>query len=58
MPILVFTIPVVAVVLLALGGRRLSGSCGGVGPDGSCGRCGKSAAARVAEGRNGEGCPS
>jgi len=32
---------VLAIVLLALGGRRLSGSCGGMNPDGSCQRCGK-----------------
>ena len=44
LPILVFTVPVLAIVLLALGGRRLSGSCGGVGPDGSCKRCGRTAA--------------
>ena len=41
LPILVFSVPVLAVVLLALGGRRLSGSCGGMNPDGSCQRCGK-----------------
>jgi len=41
-PILVFTIPVIAIVLLALLGRRLSGSCGGSG-DGSCSRCGRPA---------------
>jgi hypothetical protein len=41
LPILVFTVPVLAIVLLALGGRRLSGSCGGMNPDGSCQRCGK-----------------
>jgi hypothetical protein len=44
-PIVVFTVPVLAIVALALAGRRLSGSCGGVGPDGSCQRCGKTAAA-------------
>jgi hypothetical protein len=43
LPILVFSVPVLAVVVLALSGRRLSGSCGGVGPDGSCSRCGKPA---------------
>jgi hypothetical protein len=43
LPILVFTVPVLAIVLLAVGGRRLSGSCGGMSPDGSCQRCGKSA---------------
>ena len=42
LPIVVLTVPVLAVVALAtLFGRRLSGSCGGVGPDGSCTRCGK-----------------
>ncbi|MFN7591326.1 MAG: hypothetical protein ACK501_19900 [Planctomycetota bacterium] len=41
LPILVFTVPVLAIVFLALGGRRLSGSCGGMNPDGSCQRCGK-----------------
>jgi hypothetical protein len=30
-------------VLLAVGGRKLSGSCGGMNPDGSCQRCGKQA---------------
>jgi hypothetical protein len=43
LPILVITIPVLAIVLLAVGGRRLSGSCGGMNPDGSCQRCGKTA---------------
>jgi hypothetical protein len=41
LPILVFSVPVLAVVLLAMGGRRLSGSCGGMNKDGSCQRCGK-----------------
>ncbi|MFO1031833.1 MAG: hypothetical protein U1F60_12190 [Planctomycetota bacterium] len=41
LPILVFSVPVLAIVLLALGGRRLSGSCGGMNKDGSCQRCGK-----------------
>jgi hypothetical protein len=41
LPILVITIPVLAIVLLAVAGRRLSGSCGGMSPDGSCQRCGK-----------------
>ena len=41
LPILVLTLPVLAIVLLAVyGGRRLSGSCGASGPDGKCGRCG------------------
>jgi hypothetical protein len=45
LPILVFLVPVLAVVALALlFGRRLGGSCGGVGPDGTCVRCGKPAA--------------
>ena len=45
LPILVLLVPVLAVVALALFfGRRLSGSCGGVGPDGTCARCGKPAA--------------
>ena len=43
LPILVITVPVLAIVLLAVGGRRLSGSCGGMSPDGSCQRCGKAA---------------
>lgn len=43
LPILVCTVPVLAIVFLALGGRRLSGSCGGTNPDGSCQRCGKDA---------------
>jgi len=41
LPIVVFTVPVLAIVFLALGGKRLSGSCGGMSPDGSCQRCGK-----------------
>ncbi|MCA8948322.1 MAG: hypothetical protein KDE27_02400 [Planctomycetes bacterium] len=41
LPVLVFTVPILAVVFLALGGRRLSGSCGGVSADGSCSRCGR-----------------
>jgi len=41
LPILVITVPVLAIVFLALAGRRLSGSCGGMSPDGSCQRCGK-----------------
>lgn len=44
-PILVFAVPVLAVVGLALvSGKKLRGSCGGVAPDGSCSRCGKPAA--------------
>jgi len=42
--ILVFTLPVLAIVGLAIFfNRRLSGSCGGVGPDGACTKCGKRA---------------
>jgi hypothetical protein len=42
LPILVLTVPVLAIVVLALAfGRRLGGSCGGVGADGRCTRCGK-----------------
>ncbi len=44
LPVLVFSVPVLAIVLLAMSGRGLKGSCGGVGPDGSCSRCGKTAA--------------
>ena len=45
LPILVFLLPVLAVVALALFfGRRLRGSCGAVGQDGTCVRCGKPAA--------------
>jgi hypothetical protein len=43
LPILVLTVPVLAIVALALAGRRLSGSCGGMSADGSCQRCGKGA---------------
>ncbi|MBX3462292.1 MAG: hypothetical protein KF830_03920 [Planctomycetes bacterium] len=43
LPLIVFSVPVLAIVLFALAGRRLSGSCGGVGADGSCSRCGKPA---------------
>ena len=44
LPILVLSVPVLAVVVLALAfGRRLSGSCGGVGADGNCARCGRPA---------------
>jgi len=43
LPILVFSIPVMAIVLLALSGRRLSGSCGGMNKDGNCNRCGRTA---------------
>ena len=45
LPILVFLVPVLAVVALALFFvLRLRGSCGGVGQDGRCVRCGKPAA--------------
>ncbi len=45
LPILLFLVPVLAVVLLATKfGRQLKGSCGGVGADGRCTRCGKPAA--------------
>jgi hypothetical protein len=50
LPILVFTVPVLAIVLLAVGGRRLSGSCGGLSADGSCRRCGRTAGAPEPEG--------
>jgi hypothetical protein len=44
-PVLAMAVPVLGVVVIALvSGRRLSGSCGGVGPDGRCSRCGKPAA--------------
>lgn len=56
LPILVFSVPVLAVVFLALGGRRLSGSCGGTNPDGSCTRCGKPKDAMAANG-DARGCP-
>ncbi len=42
LPILLLAVPVLVVVGLAvLFGRRLSGSCGGSGPDGTCARCGR-----------------
>lgn len=43
LPILVISVPVLAIAVLAMGGRRLAGSCGGMNPDGSCSRCGKAA---------------
>jgi hypothetical protein len=43
--LLVFSVPILAIVVLAISGRRLSGSCGGMSPDGSCSRCGKPAGA-------------
>ena len=42
LPILVFSVPVLGIVLLAMAGRRLTKSCGGTGPDGRCLRCGES----------------
>lgn len=42
LPILVFSVPVLGIVLLAMMGRRLTKSCGGTGPDGRCLRCGES----------------
>jgi hypothetical protein len=54
--ILGFTLPVLLVVGLAvLFNRRLSGSCGGVGPDGKCGRCGRSSEA-IAGDASGDAC--
>ena len=55
-PVLGMAVPVLLVVLLTLvSGRKLSGSCGGVGPDGKCSRCfspqaakWRSSAARIA----------
>lgn len=43
LPILVFTVPILAIVFLAIAGRRLAGSCGAMSADGSCQRCGKTA---------------
>lgn len=49
LPIVLFAVPVLVVVALALlFNRRLTGSCGGVGPDGSCTRCGKTVDPQVA----------
>jgi hypothetical protein len=50
LPILIATVPVLGIALLAIAGRRLSGSCGGVGADGSCQRCGKAADAPAPQG--------
>lgn len=36
----VLSVPVLAIVGLAMAGRRLTKSCGGTRPDGSCERCG------------------
>ena len=41
LPIMVFSLPVFAIVGLAMAGKKLSKSCGGVGPDGGCRRCGE-----------------
>ena len=38
--VLVFSVPVLGIVVLALMGRRLTKSCGGTGPQGQCMRCG------------------
>ena len=43
LPVLVFAIPVLAIVFLVVSGRGLSGSCDAMKPDGSCHRCGRSA---------------
>ena len=44
LPIVLFALPVFAVVALTVGrGTELKGSCGGVGADGKCSRCGKPA---------------
>jgi len=44
LPILVLAVPILVIVSIAIvGGRRLSGSCGGVGPEGKCARCGATA---------------
>lgn len=50
LPVLVITVPVAAIALLALNGKALSGSCGGMNPDGSCSRCGKAAGEPEPEG--------
>ncbi|MCA8941933.1 MAG: hypothetical protein KDB80_05170 [Planctomycetes bacterium] len=56
LPILLFALPVFAVVALTAGrGKELKGSCGGVGADGKCSRCGKPAAEIPA--RKSEPCP-
>ena len=58
LPVLIMAVPVMVIVLLALvSGRKLSGSCGGVGPDGACTRCGKPADQIAADRRSGEACP-
>ena len=50
LPILLFMLPVLVIVVLAMAfNRRLSGSCGGVGPDGGCSRCGKPASEMPAD---------
>lgn len=50
LPVLVITVPVVAIALLAMKGKSLAGSCGGMNPDGSCSRCGKAAGEPEPEG--------
>ena len=45
LPVLVFTVPVLLIVFLAVAfGKELSGSCGGLDAQGKCSRCGKPAA--------------
>lgn len=56
LPILVFTVPVLVIVFFALSGRRLAGSCGGVGPDGNCRRCGKATDEMPKGGATSAGC--
>lgn len=58
LPLLVVALPILAIVLLAVAGkRRLSGSCGGVGADGSCVRCGKPATDVDKLRAEGQSCP-
>jgi hypothetical protein len=58
LPIVLFTVPVLVIVLLATAfGRRLKGSCGGMAPDGTCSRCGRTAEEMPPAGRTG-GCAS
>ena len=57
LPVLVFTVPVLFIVFLAvLFGRKLSGSCGGLDADGRCSRCGKTAA-EIPKLKDREPCP-
>ncbi|MHC5066310.1 MAG: hypothetical protein ACYTG5_20315 [Planctomycetota bacterium] len=52
------SLPVLLVTLLAVKfGRKLAGSCGGIGADGMCTRCGKPAAEMPTEDRNSQSCP-